>query len=109
VAIKYKGVSGGTISGDPLCRTCSHSQYIQGSSLSQLMLHCDRVRDPLTFEAYECGQYEDKRLPSLYDMEQLAWVFVTNSKTKQIGFVSAKDYQKQRNEAGGCPDDILPK
>jgi hypothetical protein len=99
VATKYKGVSGGTISGDPLCRTCRYAQYIQGASLSQRILVCGYVGKPLSFEAYECGQYDDKRLPSRRDMDEIAWVFVTNSKTKQIGFVSAKEYEKiKQNE-----------
>ncbi len=97
MASTYKGVRGGTISGEPLCRTCRHAQYMQGSSLSQRILLCDRIgAPPLSFESMECSQYDDKRLPTQYDMEQIAWVFVTNSKTKQIGFVSAKEYQKMR-------------
>lgn len=97
MASTYKGVRGGTISGEPLCRTCRYAQYMQGSSLSQRMLLCGQIGShPLPFEAMECGKYDDKRLPSQYDMEQIAWVFVTNSKTKQIGFVSAKEYQKMR-------------
>ncbi len=104
MASTYKGVSGGTISGDPLCRTCRHAQYIQGSSVSQRILICGTINKPLPFEAYECGQYDDKKLPSRWDLEQIAWVFVTNSKTKQIGFVSAKEYQKMRQSE----DDATP-
>lgn len=92
----YKGVRGGTVSGEPLCRTCRHAQNIQGNSVSQRILICGYIGKPMAFEAYECGQYDDKRLPSRYDMEQIAWVFVTNSKNKQIGFVSAKEYQRLR-------------
>lgn len=104
MASTYKGVNGGTISGDPLCRTCRHAQYIQGRSVSQRILHCGVVNRPLAFEAYECGQYDDKRVSSRWDMEQIAWVFVTNNKTKQIGFVSAKEYQKIRQaEEEDCP------
>jgi hypothetical protein len=86
-------------------QTC-HAQYIQGASASQRILVCGNIGKPLPFEAYECGQYDDKRLPSRYDLEQIAWVFVTNSKTKQIGFISAKEYQKRQQADGAessCP------
>jgi hypothetical protein len=41
-----------------------------------------------------CNTYDDRRLPSRYDMEQIAWVLVTNKAGKAIGFVSAEDFKK---------------
>lgn len=99
MATQYKGVRGGTISGTPLCPTCRHAQYIQGLSLSQRILFCDRIGKRMEFEAQECSQYDDKRLPSKWDMEEIAWVFVTNHKNKQIGFVSAKEFRQIQQQS----------
>jgi hypothetical protein len=98
---KYRGVLGGTSFGEPLCRTCRSAQFIQGRSLSSSILRCHNFNRDLQFEAMECSAYDDKRIPSLWDMEQLAWVFKTDVKTRQIGFKSPEEIraEKQGHEA----------
>ena len=96
MSTSYKGIRGGTISGDPLCRTCRQSQYVQGQSLSDCHLYCHAITPTkqLSSEAYECGMYEDKRLPQMYQLEQIAWIFAKDVKTKRIGFKSPEELQK---------------
>lgn len=98
MATKFRGVRDGTVFGTPLCRTCRKAQIVTGSSLSQKEIWCHAGgMEPhvLKFEAYECSEYDDKRLPSKWDMEQIAWVFVTNVAGRAIGFVSAKEYKEK--------------
>jgi len=94
VGPKYRGVQGGTPAGEPLCRTCRLAHIVQGLSLSDTELWCNAVspsRRRYT-EAHECASYDDKRLPQMYMLEQLAWIFKTDVKTKQIGFVPPSKY-----------------
>ena len=86
---KYRGVSGGTVFGEPLCRTCRYAHYIQGKAEGQLILLCGLLStgsDILPWEAYDCNKYNDKRLPEESDMRQTAWLISTDKLTKSIGF-----------------------
>jgi len=38
-----------------------------------------------------CTGYADRSLPSLYDLEDVAWVLRSDARTKKIGFVRARD------------------
>lgn len=107
---KYKGVAGGTITGPPLCRTCSFASYIQGRSEGQTLLFCSAIHDgrPMPFEAYECSAYEDKRLPTRNAMEKTAWILRTDEFRKTIGFVSPGEWRAmrlERRKAGDYDDD----
>jgi len=92
------------VSGVPLCRTCRNATYIQGHAESQRMLYCAQVsgfdsKSPMPFEAYECSEYEDKRLPSKRDMEDTAWILRTNPKQKgTLGFFSPSQLRELRRE-----------
>jgi hypothetical protein len=100
-----KGIRGGTISGDPMCITCRHRVHLQGIRDSQEESYCGAFGRPpkrLTFLAYECSVYDDKRLPSRYDMEQIAWILMSDVQTKRIGFVSAEELRKR----GIYPDSV---
>ena len=44
----------------------------------------------ITFPVTSCSGYSDRRLPSLREMEDVAWVLRTDPKRKQIGFVQAR-------------------
>jgi hypothetical protein len=98
LGVKFK-MQGQTISGTPLCRSCRNATYIQGESASQRSLHCNRVKHPdkqwgLPYEAYECSQYDDKRLPSRDSMEATAWILRSDGMTKKIGFISPEQRRK---------------
>lgn len=104
---KYKGVEGGTVTGPPLCRSCSYAHYIRGKSESAVRLFCAATREGIELreEAYECSQYEDKRLPSKHAMEKTAWILRTDEFHKAIGFVSPGEWRKFRRKEGTDPDD----
>jgi hypothetical protein len=106
--MKHRGVEGGTIYGEPLCRTCHHSIYIKGKAEGQEMLMCESIgfmlKAPLPFEAYECSSYSDKRLPSLHDMEKTAWIIQSDAINNKIGFVSPKHKEAHRKALGRDDD-----
>ena len=49
------------------------------------------IRDEIRFSVASCTGYSDRSLPSLYDLEDVAWVLRSDARTKKIGFVRARD------------------
>jgi hypothetical protein len=80
--------------GDPdtsvtsLCMTCRNGMRTVGTSSVDVKVHCRMFDKPIQMAfVSECSSYDDKRLPSLYDMRQIAWVLETDRKAqKTIGF-----------------------
>jgi hypothetical protein len=50
------------------------------------------LREPMT----QCSSYEDKTRPQMYEMEAMAWMVTTDRKTKQIGFKSPTELEKDK-------------
>lgn len=89
-------IRGGTVQhGETsLCVTCRHATVIQGTSLRDQVIDCGQLDGSdrrISFVVISCTGYSDKRLPSLYDMESIAWVLRTDTKRKTIGFVRARE------------------
>ena len=49
------------------------------------------IRDEIRFPVTSCTGYSDRRCASLYDLEDIAWVLRSDARTKNIGFVRARD------------------
>lgn len=103
-------VIGGTPQGShSLCETCRRSHFIRGINM-QSAVYCLMARPPMPikFPVAQCAYYDDKRTPSLYDMQQIAWS-VTSRKRGPTGFAqqSAMDVQIEPPAAPGsqplCP------
>jgi hypothetical protein len=96
--MNYRGVYGGTPVGtESKCDSCIHSRVIRGYAESEHVTLCDRVWEQpirMHFKVRECSDYSDKRLPSVEEMKKIAWMLVTKSAGKPIGFVSAEEFQK---------------
>lgn len=84
-------IRGGTARDDEpsLCLSCRYATVIRGRNLSNEIVECrllgdgdSRIVFPVTF----CSGYSDRRQPSIYHMEQIAWVLHTDKKKKPIGF-----------------------
>jgi len=79
----------------PDMHTGPHHHWIlrhRRRSVLQILLH--RTRNP--FPVRECTFYEDKRLPSKRDMEEIAWTLrsTTTKPNQNLGFVSAAPFQE---------------
>lgn len=98
--MKYRGVEGGTPTGEPLCRTCRKATRLEGASPSQTLLFCSVVpgSNPLPFEVMNCSDYEDKRHPSKNDLYDSAWILRTGDRKSkgQWGFMSPEERAKQK-------------
>ncbi len=81
--------------GDPsLCLTCRHATVVQGPSLQDRIVSCSLLSDGdsrIPFPVSTCSGYSDRRHPTLYEMEDIAWVLRTDARRKKIGFVQARE------------------
>lgn len=97
-------VHGGTpIHGTSLCNTCRRAHRIQGMADSQEIVLCcgGSAEKRINFPVASCSLYDDQRVPSLYEMKEIAWQIVTKP-DRQIGFVSAKEFKQMKwKERGG--------
>jgi hypothetical protein len=80
-------VYGGTPkTSESICLSCRLSQIVRGTNLQQIV-YCNAVHPTarIGFPVYECTTYENKSLPSRYEMEQIAWT-VQSRNRGPIGF-----------------------
>ena len=88
-------IHGGTVSDGQasLCTTCRSATIIRGARLTDEIISCGKrvVQDEIRFAVASCTGYADRSLPSLYDLEDVAWVLRSDARTKKIGFVRARD------------------
>lgn len=87
---------GGTATGGgpSLCITCRHTTVVQGATLQQQIIECGRLSsraNRITFPVESCTGYANRSLPSIREMEEIAWVLRTDIHRKEIGFVRSRD------------------
>ena len=98
--MSLRKVYGGTpVDGESRCNTCTHARIIQGYGESERIVFCDAMYDPIRipFKVMQCSDYEDKRLPDMETMEDMAWCLRTTSAGKIAGFVSAAEMKKLKD------------
>ncbi len=92
VTIKVKD---GTPQGaETLCVTCRWAHIVKGFRASEKEIFCRYLADdrPVRFPVSQCNSYDDRRIPSKRDMEQIAWILLTKKAGRTIGFVTAKQF-----------------
>ena len=100
--IKFsRGMATGNSTVD-LCQMCAHARIASGHSFSERMVHCQAFGH-VPFRVADCNGFYPSNAPTIYDMEQVAWMLVTKKAGREVGFVSAKEYQRMREA-----DDSIP-
>jgi hypothetical protein len=89
-------VQGGTAEhGVPsLCLSCRNGVHVKGPRVSDVVTHCRAIPyrpAQVTFPVTSCSDYDDRSKPSLWKMEEIAWVLRSDPTRNRIGFVHAKD------------------
>jgi len=87
-------VKGGTPEGcESLCRTCARGHIITGFRASDEEIFCRTfyIEREIHFPVRECTFYEDKRLASKEEMEEIAWHMrsITTKPCRNLGSVSS--------------------
>ena len=74
---------------DGLCRTCRFSQIVayKGRS-STTFCHAGMRMSPLPIvrPVSRCTDYEDRRQPSMVEMEEISWRVTTDGSGRVVGF-----------------------
>ena len=96
-------VKGGTPEGcESLCRTCARGHIITGFRATEVEVYCRTfyIEREIHFPVRECTFYEDRRLASKEDMEEIAWRLrsMTTKPNQSLGFVSATQLQEIESE-----------
>ena len=86
-------VHGGTArAGDqPLCLSCRYASIASGARANEHIIHWSRLDSRTHFPVLNCTRYLHHQHPSLYDMEDIAWILRTDTTRNRIGFVRAND------------------
>jgi hypothetical protein len=86
-------IHGGTARQDDpsLCLSCRYASIVAGTSAQHQIIRCGKIEARVTFQVTACTEYLHRQHPSLWHMEDIAWVLRTDAKRKQIGFVRSKD------------------
>ena len=86
-----------------LCDTCQSGVVRRGAADSDEQIYCMVDHREVRTRVVECNRYVDRSLPSLWDMKQIAWVLRTDSKRQKIGFLRAKEWERQHED-----EELLP-
>src|SRR5215472_9838438 len=82
-----------------LCNTCYWAHIQRGFADSEEVILCAFLRPPHTvsFKVSYCTDYNDKRVPSRADMEEIAWIIRTKDVNRQVGFTREDQDQQEHN------------
>ncbi|HZR29562.1 MAG TPA: hypothetical protein VFA71_12365 [Terriglobales bacterium] len=98
--------NGTPVGNESMCTTCRYARIIKGFSESEEIVFCElsypSFRVP--FRVRECTEYDDKRLPRRYDMEKIAYILLSKTAGRDIGFVTPDKYK----ELEGKDAEVLP-
>jgi len=96
-------IKGGTPEGyESLCKTGTRSHIISGFRATEEEVFCRTfyIEREIRFPVRQCTFYEDSRLTSKEDMEEIAWYLrSTNGKpTRNVGFASGAHLRERKSE-----------
>lgn len=91
---------------ESLCRTCTRGHIITGFRATEEEVFCRTfyIEREIRFPVRECTFYEDKRLASKEEMEQIAWILRTDTPRRRVGFVSPEQIREIEAEAAVPPE-----
>ena len=98
-------VLGGTPAGtDSLCRSCTRGHVIKGFRAAEEEIFCRFffIEREIRFAVSECTFFEDRRLASKSEMEEIAWFLTSRKAGRSVGFISAEQFRAEQ-EAASAP------
>jgi hypothetical protein len=92
---------------ESLCNTCYWSHIQRGFSESEEVILCAFLRPArlVPFKVSQCSDYNDKRVPSKADMEEIAWIIRTKDVNRQVGFAKENAGEKSEDELEIVPSE----
>lgn len=73
---------------ESLCNSCYWAHIQRGFAESEEIILCAFLRPArlVPFKVSQCTDYNDKRVPSKSDMEEIAWIIRTKDVNPHVGF-----------------------
>jgi hypothetical protein len=107
--MSLRRVYGGTpVGSESRCDTCTHARIIQGYAESEKIVFCNSLWEPIRipFNVRQCSAYEDKRLPDVDELKEIAWQIRSKSAGSVAGFVTAPE---KKDSQGQCDvPEVIP-
>ena len=96
---------------DTLCRTCRFAHIIKGFRASQEEVFCRMfyLERLIPNAVFECTMYDDKRMASRQEMEDIAWFLTTRKSGRSVGFVSSAKFRQHELEQASATGDSSDK
>jgi len=86
---------------ESLCNSCYWAHIQRGFAESEETILCAFLRSArlVVFKVSYCSDYNDKRVPSKTDMEEIAWIIRTKDVNRQVGFTKEEidSEEEERN------------
>jgi len=85
---------------DSLCNSCYWAHIQRGFAESEEVILCAFLRQAhaVLFKVSYCTDYNDKRVPSKADMEEIAWIIRTKDVNRQVGFAHNGEPEPEEDE-----------
>jgi hypothetical protein len=92
--------NGTPLGNESMCATCRKARIIKGFSESEEIVFCNSSAPsrPVPFRVRQCSEYDDRRMPRRWDMEQIAYILVPKSAGRTVGFLTPAQYREQQEE-----------
>lgn len=84
---------------ESLCNSCYWAHIQRGFAESEEAVLCAFLRPArsVPFKVSQCTDYNDKRIPSKRDMEDIAWIIRTKDINRPMGFASTSDLDEVKD------------
>jgi hypothetical protein len=85
---------------DSLCNSCYWAHIQRGFAESEETILCAFLTPArlVPFKVQQCTDYNDKRVPSKRDMEEIAWIIRTKDVNRQVGFINEIEDESSRED-----------
>lgn len=92
---------------ESLCHSCYWSHIQRGFAESEEVILCAFLRPArlVPFKVSQCTDYNDKRIPSKTDMEEIAWIIRTKDVNRQAGFAKSTEPEQEEDEVEIVPSE----
>jgi hypothetical protein len=94
---------------ESLCNSCYWAHIQRGFAESEEIIFCAFLRPArlVPFKVSMCTDYNDKRMPSKSDMEEIAWIIRTKDVNRPVGFTKNEmdDDTKKEDEPELVPSE----
>ena len=83
-----------------LCNSCHWAHIQHGFAESEEAVLCAFLRPArmVPFKVSQCTDYNDKRIPSKQDMEEIAWIIRTKDVNRQVGFTQEAGIEEPQED-----------